>query len=97
VPLPSRQIIYISQRASDPVDRPRATNSDSAQFNTGLLRALREQRYYALHGMIEAAGHIGRAFILCQKMALYVNHSYRNLGAPDIDRADHVRCLFESG
>jgi hypothetical protein len=45
---------------------------------------------YLPYGMIEAALHLSNALGFGEHTARFVNHSHRNLGAANVNPADHV-------
>src|SRR5208282_4253797 len=87
--LPSRQIIHVAEDAGGAVERTGATDPNPSQLGPGLFRTLMKQRRHLLHGVIEAALCLRGALVLSQDTARLVDHSHRDLGAANVNPADH--------
>jgi hypothetical protein len=63
------------------------------QFDFGPFHTLAKHRRHSQHRVIETALHIRGALVARQNAARLVDHSYRYLGAANVDPADHVASL----
>jgi hypothetical protein len=91
--LPSRQIVHVAEGAGGTVERSGATDPNPLQFDLGAIHTLTKEHGHLPHGVVETSLHIRSAFVARQNAARVIDHSHGDLGAPDVDPADHVASL----